>query len=523
MEGNWNGYMYQVSRHSMELLARLNGQRKAGRLCDVVVKVGEQSFPAHKAVLAACSDYFDSLFSADAEGSLRELEMHTISAKVFRDILDFAYTAKIVVRLDNFPELMTAAKFLVMKSVVEICQEVIKQSQIPLPLALARTRDAGHGHPAYRSVDFGYDLDMELGANTEGENGGVTMTSGELNKLVTPGGLGQPQDSVSQQTGPLLPMMDSAETKRVQSEPIKTEPGVSMTSGTGTSAPTVTVPGTERKEKSRGPYVCSYCGKEFRDSYHLRRHETRHTGVKMPTATRTKKEQPQMSAMIPVSTNGASQGVGVGQPIPGPSPGAGSGGAGVGTNTVNTPCKPPPKKNHPCDVCGKAFRDIYHLNRHKLSHSDEKPFECPVCQQRFKRKDRMAFHVRSHEGNVAKPYVCDSCGKGFSRPDHLSNHVRQVHSTERPFKCQTCEAAFATKDRLRSHMGRHEEKVACHVCGKQLGASQLPEHMKAHAEQPSHVCNISKDLCCVGHLTGQISAQIPAPIPTPGPAYFPMY
>ncbi|KAB0394899.1 hypothetical protein E2I00_008135, partial [Balaenoptera physalus] len=24
-----------------------------------------------------------------------------------------------------------------------------------------------------------------------------------------------------------------------------------------------------------------------------------------------------------------------------------------------------------------AFRDVYHLNRHKLSHSDEKPYQCP--------------------------------------------------------------------------------------------------------------------------------------------------
>ncbi|NXS05989.1 VEZF1 protein, partial [Oxylabes madagascariensis] len=103
--------------------------------------------------------------------------------------------------------------------------------------------------------------------------------------------------------------------------------------------------------------------------------------------------------------------------------------------TVKKPSKPV-KKNHACEMCGKAFRDVYHLNRHKLSHSDEKPFECPICNQRFKRKDRMTYHVRSHEGGITKPYTCGVCGKGFSRPDHLSCHVKHVHSTERPFKCQ---------------------------------------------------------------------------------------
>ena len=75
----------------------------------------------------------------------------------------------------------------------------------------------------------------------------------------------------------------------------------------------------------------------------------------------------------------------------------------------------PVRKNHACETCGKAFRDVYHLNRHRLSHSDEKPFSCPVCQQRFKRKDRMSHHVRSHQGGVEKPYVCPHCSKAFSR------------------------------------------------------------------------------------------------------------
>uniref|UniRef100_A0A3Q3XHM1 C2H2-type domain-containing protein n=1 Tax=Mola mola TaxID=94237 RepID=A0A3Q3XHM1_MOLML len=73
------------------------------------------------------------------------------------------------------------------------------------------------------------------------------------------------------------------------------------------------------------------------------------------------------------------------------------------------------RKNHACEACGKAFRDVYHLNRHRLSHSDEKPYSCPVCQQRFKRKDRMSYHVRSHQGGVEKPYICPHCAKAFSR------------------------------------------------------------------------------------------------------------
>ncbi|KAK7925051.1 hypothetical protein WMY93_007361 [Mugilogobius chulae] len=221
------------------------------------------------------------------------------------------------------------------------------------------------------------------------------------------------------------------------------------------------VPVIKKEHKGKTPFVCSFCQKAFRDSYHLRRHESSHTGIKM--VSRPKKVLQTAPTMVPMISSMPRENNGNPSYI---STAAGimpttsvSSGTSIMTpssmgnmqqqqqNVVKKPAKPV-KKNHGCEMCGKAFRDVYHLNRHKLSHSDEKPFECPICQQRFKRKDRMTYHVRSHDGGVHKPYVCSVCGKGFSRPDHLSCHVKHVHSSERPFKCQVtaCTSAFATKD-----------------------------------------------------------------------------
>lgn len=44
--------------HNDSVLAALNQQRSDGILCDVTLIAEEQKFHAHKAVLAACSDYF---------------------------------------------------------------------------------------------------------------------------------------------------------------------------------------------------------------------------------------------------------------------------------------------------------------------------------------------------------------------------------------------------------------------------------------------------------------------------------
>ncbi|XP_074854513.1 myc-associated zinc finger protein isoform X3 [Carettochelys insculpta] len=268
----------------------------------------------------------------------------------------------------------------------------------------------------------------------------------------------------------------------------------------------------QKKSKSKGPYICSLCAKEFKNGYNLRRHEAIHTGAK---AARASPAAMKMPTMVPLSLLSVSA-------LGGGGGGAAAAGAEAGgaTGLVTTTASGKRiRKNHACEMCGKAFRDVYHLNRHKLSHSDEKPYQCPVCQQRFKRKDRMSYHVRSHDGAVHKPYICSHCGKSFSRPDHLNSHVRQVHSTERPFKCETCEAAFATKDRLRAHTVRHEEKVPCHVCGKMLSAAYITDHMKVHSQGPNHIC----ELCNKG--TGELcplAAAAAAAPPTSAVTVLPM-
>ncbi|XP_064170483.1 myc-associated zinc finger protein isoform X2 [Anguilla rostrata] len=277
---------------------------------------------------------------------------------------------------------------------------------------------------------------------------------------------------------------------------------------------------------ARAAHICPLCNKQFKNSYNLRRHQSVHTGIRMKDRAAREREEgvkegraerqtvplsllhlsvppplppPQESVPHPPSLGGQeSQSVAVSiatatvtMAIPPPLPTAVVvAGAMVQRPANLNPNPNPVRKNHACEACGKAFRDVYHLNRHRLSHSDEKPYSCPICQQRFKRKDRMSYHVRSHQGGVEKPYVCPHCAKGFSRPDHLNSHVRQVHSTERPFKCETCESAFATRDRLRAHMIRHEEKVPCHICGKLLSAAYITDHMRVHNQSQHHACHL---------------------------------
>lgn len=358
-----SSYTYQVSKHSAEMLHNLNTQRKdGGRFCDVILRVGEESFPAHKAVLAACSEYFESVFGCQNDGEGKELEMHTISPKVFRDILDFAYTSKIVVRLECFPELMTAAKFLLMRSVIEICQEVIKQSNVQILVPPSR----GVEHGLFRSPaeQLSYPVDMSNGGVS---NGAVFTNNNDGDGAAQANSNAGPEAADRSALEFPSNHLNTEGSKRARGRPKKE---------------------SEYPAHNENNPQCGVCGKVFPDDVQLRSHETQHGTFS--GATSAAADGPTLISQTPTGF----------QPN--------------GLPPDNRK-RERTRRHVACDLCGKVFRDVYHLNRHKLSHSGEKPYACPVCGLRFKRKDRMSYHVRSHDGSVGKPYVCQSCGKGFSR------------------------------------------------------------------------------------------------------------
>ncbi|KAM4582104.1 POZ (BTB) and AT hook-containing zinc finger 1 isoform 2-T2 [Fundulus diaphanus] len=505
-EPSWTpSYTYQVSKHSAEMLHNLDAQRKdGGRFCDVILRVGEESFPAHKAVLAACSEYFESVFGRQTEGDAKELEMHTISPKVFKDILDFAYTSRIVVRLECFPELMTAAKFLLMRSVIEICQEVIKQSNVQILVPTTRGGEASLFQAA-GAAELGFPAAPQELVNGAGLllNGQGFVSGAQLR--VDDGG-----------DAPVVLLENGGESSVPMLEPVdglSVSPPAEITGGMfhhdAGSPGSKRGRGRPKKEAAHFNHItlkdngqlfpCGACGKAFTEASRLKNHEAQH-GASTGGVHSLADGLSTPGGLSLLSQSGLLEN---GMQLPG------------GLALDGSRKRERTRRHVGCDICGKVFRDVYHLNRHKLSHSGEKPYACPVCGLRFKRKDRMSYHVRSHDGSVGKPYVCQSCGKGFSRPDHLNGHIKQVHTTERPHKCQICNASFATRDRLRSHLACHEDKIPCKVCGKFLRAAYMTDHLKKHSEGTHNYCGIcNKGFSTASYLKVHIKTHHGSSLPT---------
>ncbi|XP_047471700.1 protein tramtrack, beta isoform-like isoform X3 [Penaeus indicus] len=57
-----------------------------------------------------------------------------------------------------------------------------------------------------------------------------------------------------------------------------------------------------------------------------------------------------------------------------------------------------------------------------------RPFACRFCAKRFKRKDHLVEHERTHTGE--RPYVCSVCGKSFAKKTNLNTHSRSHHQQQ---------------------------------------------------------------------------------------------
>ena len=72
-------------------------------------------------------------------------------------------------------------------------------------------------------------------------------------------------------------------------------------------------------------------------------------------------------------------------------------------------------KSYSCTLCENAFPTFEQLKIHIRTHTVEKPFACPSCDESF----TQSGDLESHTG--VKSYVCSICDNAFLRYGQTSD------------------------------------------------------------------------------------------------------
>ncbi|KAK2884555.1 histone-lysine N-methyltransferase PRDM9 isoform X1 [Channa argus] len=181
-----------------------------------------------------------------------------------------------------------------------------------------------------------------------------------------------------------------------------------------------------------------------------------------------------------------------------------------------------PVESKTCDDCGKTFKQIPHLRRHKLCvHSNKRPYCCSQCKRTFSQASGLIRHQlvhrkqaliklqnqdnvlsekkenlrhRSETDDTEYPAATDEtkenngsemleeamdvtetgssyageaetcqcncldCGKSFTNEVSLKKHKLTVHERLRPYVCTVCQKCFGQYNDLTRHLRCHQKE-----------------------------------------------------------------
>ncbi|XP_032943865.1 zinc finger and BTB domain-containing protein 21 isoform X2 [Rhinolophus ferrumequinum] len=123
--------------HAISLLSALNEERLKGQLCDVLLIVGDQKFRAHKNVLAASSEYFQSLFTNKENESQSVFQLDFCEPDAFDNVLNYIYSSSLFVEKGSLAAVQELGYSLGISFLTNI---VSKTPQAPIPVCPNRKK-----------------------------------------------------------------------------------------------------------------------------------------------------------------------------------------------------------------------------------------------------------------------------------------------------------------------------------------------------------------------------------------------
>ncbi|XP_008292080.1 zinc finger protein 131 isoform X1 [Stegastes partitus] len=423
--------------HYKVMMDKLNEQRQLDQFTDITLIVDGHQFRAHKAVLAACSQFFHKFFQDFTQEPLVEIE--GVSNTAFRQLMEFTYTATLAIGGEEEAyDVWKAAEYLQMQEAIKALNNKINEN----------FSTPGRGKGKKRKIAETSNVITETLPSVEGEQveievigeGAIEVEESGLEEVVDAAKNAQAASDDS-----ALALLADITSKYQQGEPtlqvIKKggieEQEVVYQEETVTASKVLENVEVVEVQISQVDNVfrCNKCDRSFKLYYHLKQHLKTHLGSleKPHVCSHCGKAYTREGALKQhIST------------------------FHFDAEELSRNQKPQ-KKVHICEYCKKHFDHFGHFKEHLRKHTGEKPYECPDCHERFARNSTLKCHMAACQNGAGakkgrkKLYECQVCSSVFNSWDQFKDHLVS-HTGVKPNHCTLCDMWFTHPKELKAHL-----------------------------------------------------------------------
>nr|AAH63944.1 Znf131 protein [Danio rerio] len=438
-------YGHEFPAHYKVMLDKLNEQRQLDQFTDITLIVDGHQFRAHKAVLAACSQFFHKFFQDFTQEPLVEIE--GVSNSAFRHLMEFTYTATLAVNgEEEVSDVWRAAEYLQMQEAIKALNNRRNGTTSPQP---------GKSKAKKRKISETSNVITESLPSADTEAVEIEVEVGEEHIEVEESGLVEVVDVARGTTVPssddsALALLADITSKYQQGEQTlhvikKVDETVVVQEEAVVASKTLENIEVVEVQISQldNLFRCDKCDRCFKLYYHLKQHMKTH--IASPdrgfVCRHCGKAYAREGALKQHLNNYHFD--------------------------AEEQSRRQKKKVHVCEYCEKQFDHFGHFKEHLRKHTGEKPFECPECHERFARNSTLKCHMSAcQNGSGAKKgrkklYECQVCSSVFNSWEQFKDHL-VTHTGEKPNHCTLCDLWFTSPRDLHTHLQEHhslQEKV----------------------------------------------------------------